>query len=187
VTVANPRHRRARKIKRVAVEIAHHFHDVRVHDFFRAADHRAQRAQPNFLRRRHFRNQRVQRGGINQRLVSLHVDENIRVAAGKVRRDLRHALGPAAMLAARHHRFPAEGRHRVADARVVGGHDTMRPIVRACFHPLPDVLNHRLPGNRRQRLPRKPRRRIPRRDHCCYNRFAHILFLRTSPLRSRPS
>ena len=108
----------------------------------------------------HLRHHGVDHAGIEQRLVALNVDVNIRRA---LHRDFGHAVGAAAMIRAGEHGFPAESLDGALDARVVGGdHDGGEQTGDA--DAFDDVLDHGPAGNHGQGLSRKARGSVARGD-----------------------
>ena len=104
--------------------------------------------------------ERVDHGGRQQRLVTLHVDHDVAVHAA---RDLGNAVGAGAMRRVGQAHHAAEGGHRVGNAGVVGGHHHGIHAGRVGRTSI-DVLDHRAAGNLDERFPRQTRGVVSSRD-----------------------
>src|SRR5208282_5762811 len=116
--VAHPGDGSTGKIECVVVEIEHCFDDVRVHN---VAGMAGESGHGGDVRGRVFKKRSdggVDSDGIDQRLVSLNVDEDV---AGLVYGHFGDAFGSGAMIGAGHAGFTAERLHGIDDALVVGG------------------------------------------------------------------
>ncbi len=100
--------------------------------------------------------------GVEQRLVALHVDDDLVVGEAQQLRGLGQAVGARRVIGARHARRDAVRDDRIAHALVVGGDDDARRA--ACQRALGHAHDHRLAGDVGQRLARQARRRVARRN-----------------------
>ena len=178
--IPHPRNRRARKIKRIAIEVQHRLHHVGIHDVGGSLDgcgHRANRGC-RFLQQG--RDGRIHGNGIKKRLIALDVHEDFAFFVGG---HFRNALRAGAVIRAGHARFAAEFFNGLHNALVVGGHeDAIRASgqLRLLVH----ALNHGLPRERHQRLSRQARGRITRRDD--HNNFDRTHSLRVLQSGNKP-
>lgn len=159
--VADPGNGRARKIKRVAVEIEDDFDDIGIHDFGRMGNRSAERSDLRFRLRKNFVHRGIDGFRRNERFITLHVDVNL---GGNMDGDFGDALCTGAVLAARHDGFAAKTCNGVADAVIVGRHDDAGNAA-GHFRAFDDVLNHGASSDRRQGLAGKTRRVIARGNH----------------------
>ncbi len=110
-------------------------------------------------RLRHFGNQ----GGVDERLIPLHIDNNVVVVPTALRRHLGNPVGAAGMIAAREGDGVTLRLHNIGDAGIVGSDDNLhRP---ALAGRLGDAYHHRLAGNISERLAGQARRSVTRRDN----------------------
>src|ERR1700756_2463431 len=118
--VADPGDRRARKIQAVAFEVENRFHNIGIHDVARVADGRGYGGNLGGRLFEQRGDRGIDRNWINERLISLYVDEDV---AFLVRGHFGDALGAGAVIGAGHAGFAAESANGVDDALVVGGYD----------------------------------------------------------------
>ncbi len=98
---------------------------------------------------------------IDERLVALHVDDNI---SFHVYCRLRQTVRPAGAVRRSHYRVSAESVDGFADSVVIGRDPHI--VDHAGFGCLlEDTLDHHLSQNRYQRLARQSHRSVPGRDH----------------------
>ncbi len=96
-------------------------------------------------------------GGVEQRLVTLYIHEDVALDMGS---HLGDALCTSAMVGPGHASFAAKALDRLDDPVVVGSHDHF--MDRFCrFGPVVDALDHRLASQRNQRFAREPGRAVP--------------------------
>ncbi len=148
--VANPRDGCARKVEAIVVEIEDGFHDVGIHDVRGSFDGSGDGGD---CRGRLFE-KRVYGGvhgsGIEERFVTLYVDEDVAFFMGG---DFSDAFSAGAMVGARHASFAAETLDGFYDAFIVGG-DNDAMGARGEFGAFVDALNHRLACQRNEGLAR---------------------------------
>src|ERR1700680_161582 len=160
--VAHPGNGRAREIQGVAVKIEDGLHNIGVHDVGGLGD-RHRQSRYGYLRVFLDGGHRgIDRRGLDQRFVALHVDDDFSVAARQ--RRLGHPFRAGTMIGAGHDRLTAERLHRVPNPLVIGGHNHARNRGRLP-HPLPDSLNHGLARERHQRFARQACRGVARGNH----------------------
>src|SRR5580704_15213601 len=143
--IANPGDRGARKIERVAVEIADYFHHVGIHDVVGNRNGGTRRGNLHGFVVEHGLGYGIHGGRIDQGLVTLDVDVDL---GGNMHGYFRHSVGTGAMVGAGQNGFAAEGRDGVFDALVIGGNHNSGDafgIAQAFNY----VLNHRLASNLR--------------------------------------
>ena len=99
---------------------------------------------------------------IDERLVALHVDDDVAVERGG---DFGEPIGRAVMIGARHADLAAELLHRAGDAEIVGRDDHLRDRRRRRRAPV-DVLDHRAAVDQRERLAGKSGRGESGGDEC---------------------
>ena len=151
---ARVRDRRAREIQRDVIAIDDELGDVRVAQLGGVVNAATERRH---LQRRvdaERRDRFVDHRGLDERLVSLHVDDHVAVERP---RDFGQSVGPALVRRGRHPRVAAEGAHRVRDALVVGRDDDAVDRTRRRGAAV-DVLDHRASGDVRQSFARQSRR-----------------------------
>lgn len=168
--VTRIRHRRARKIRGIAIGPADHLDDVGVEEIGRIGN-----------RMRHGGDVRpaagqLAHGGkdhrrIDQRFVTLHIDDDRVVAPATLGDHFGQAVGTARMIAARHQR-----RHFVrlagsADFGMIGGDPDF--LGARLAGPFGNPHDHRPPAEIKQRLGWQTGRRVTRRNDDLEGRRAH--------------
>ena len=138
--VADPGNRRAGEIEAVAFEIENRFHDVGVHDVPGVADGRGDGGDLGGGLFEEGGDGGVNRSWIDERFVTLNVDEDV---ACLMRRDFGDAFGACAVVGASHAGFTAEGANGVDDALIVGGDDDVMDRL-GLLGALVNALDHRL-------------------------------------------
>ena len=98
--------------------------------------------------------------GLDQRLVTLHIDDDALDRIAALRGDFGDAVGAGSMVVARQQRLMAMTSDSGSDVMVVGSDDDFGRAAGAC--PVGDVHHHRLAGDVEQRLARQPRRGVAR-------------------------
>src|SRR3989454_4014883 len=141
----------AGEVQRVALEIEHHLHYIRVHDVGRNSDGDGESGDLNRGVIQKNLDGGIHRGGVDQRLVALDVDDDLCVATRGAGGDFGHPLGARAMVASGHHRVAIKFLHGAQDSLVIGGHQHARNVLGAT-HTLPYVLNHWLLRQPHQRF-----------------------------------
>ena len=157
--VPHPGKRRPRKIKRVVFKIQDRFHHVGVHDVPRCSNqyrHRRNRRRRLLQQGIH---RRIDRCWIEQRLISLDVDEHLAI---RVRRNFGNSLRAGTVLGTSDPRFTAKTLHRFDDPFIIGRNNYPPGRLRL-FCPLKHPLNHWFPRQGNQRLARQSGRPVPRR------------------------
>ena len=159
--VADERNRRAREIQREPVAIDDDLGHVGIVQLGRIVDATPQRHITSIGSSGKRRDRFVDHAGLDERFVSLDVDDEI---AGHVRGDLRQPVRAALVIGRGHARLAAERAHRLEDALVVGRDDDGRDPCRRRGAPV-DVLDHRPPADVRECLAREPGRVIAGGDN----------------------
>src|ERR1700733_6874070 len=147
-SVTNPGDGGAGKIQRLAVEVQNHFDDVGIHDFAGNSDRRTRRRELDGIVVGHGGRNGVHGAGVNQWLITLHVDIDV---CGNVGGDLSDAVGASTVIGAGHNGFAAEGFDGGLDSLVFGGDDDARGQGGQA-DVLNNVLNHGFAGDGRQGL-----------------------------------
>ncbi len=155
VPVADPGNRGARKIQRVVVEIEDDFDDVGIHDVGGPCDSNRQgRDRDLFVGLDGF-DGRVNRGRLDQRLIPLHVHENVVASVDCRCGHFGDALGAGPVFGARHHCFPSKAGHGLQDALIISG-DNHAGNSFGEPHARPHPFDHGFSGQSHQRLAREP-------------------------------
>jgi hypothetical protein len=135
-----------------------HLHDTWIVEVFGLVEPLAQRAHSFPLGGEQRLHRVVDRRRGNERLIALHVHDEIRLER---RRNFREPIGARGVIGARHHRDAAELVHDGGDFFVVGGDDD-RVDASGVRGARPLVLDHRFAVDERERLARQARRPIAR-------------------------
>jgi len=175
LSVADPGNRRAGKIKAIAFEIEDSFDDVRIHNVARMANGRRNRGD---LSGRFFQecgDSDIDRGWIDERFVSLNIDEYV---AFLVSGDFGDSFGAGAVVGACHAGFAAETADGVDDPLVIRRyHDAVDGL--RLFSALVNALDHGFASQRDEWLTGKASGSVTRGYHHYDSRFVgthrHIL------------
>ena len=160
--VADPRDRRAGKIKTVVFEVEDCFYDIGIHDVAGVADGRSDGGNlgGGFFEERGDRS--IDRGWIDERFIALDVYEDVAIL---VRGHFGDAFGAGAVIATGHAGFATEGSDGVDDALVVGGDYNMMNGL-GLPGAFVDALDHGFACERDERLAGKARGGVSRgNDH----------------------
>ena len=150
------RNRRPRKVQGVAASIHDDFRDIGIGQFRRVVDAPVQRGDLHRRIDTERRDELVHRPRIEQRLVTLHVDDDVAIQRGG---DLGQTVRAGLVRRFREPHPPAECVHTRRNAQIVGGDDDLRHN-RGRRHTPVHVLDHRTAVDIGESFPGKTRRSV---------------------------
>ena len=156
--VARPGNRGAAEVEGVTAAIQRDLHDVGIAQLACASYRVASRCHGRVAVCGEIGGDAPDERGLDQRLIALHIDNDMRAGIAAPRDDFGNAIGAGGMPARGHDRLEAVAPGRVRDAPIIGGDEHFRGAAPARL--LGDAHHHRLARNVRERLAREACRRV---------------------------